>query len=79
MLLAVLHLLGPSVDAVLLLPLAWAASLVLADIMQRTIEGPSQALGRRLARHPSISRPDRVVRPVLARPSEPAPAAVRRS
>ncbi len=78
-LLAILHLLGPSVDAVLLLPLAWAASLVLADVMQRTIEGPSQALGRRLARHPSISRPDRVVRPVLARPSEPAPAAVRRS
>jgi peptidoglycan/LPS O-acetylase OafA/YrhL len=57
-LLAVIHLLGSSVDPVLLLPLVWAISIGLADLSQRFIEVPSHALGRRLARHPAISPPD---------------------
>jgi peptidoglycan/LPS O-acetylase OafA/YrhL len=57
-LLAVIHLLGSSVDPVLLLPLVWAISIGLADLSQRFIEVPSHALGRRLARHAAISPPD---------------------
>lgn len=71
-LLAVITLFGATVQPVLLLPLAWAISIGLAEISQRLVERPSQNLGRRLARHPMISRPDKAVEPV-ARPSEPAP------
>lgn len=62
-LLAVIHLLGNQVRPVLLLPLAWVISIVLADVFQRLIEGPSHRLGRRLARHPAIRRRDRIVAP----------------
>ena len=64
-LLAVVRLIGAKVDPFLLLPLAWLISIVWADVMQRFVERPSQSLGRRLARHPAIARPDRVVLPVL--------------
>ncbi|MEJ7797217.1 MAG: acyltransferase [Solirubrobacteraceae bacterium] len=73
-LLAVLHLLGAAVEPLLLLPLAWLLSIVCGDVLQRLVERPSHSLGRRLARHPAISRPEKAVKPVLPRPSEPSPA-----
>ncbi|HEV2776906.1 MAG TPA: acyltransferase [Solirubrobacteraceae bacterium] len=70
-LLAVVHLLGGAVEPVLLLPLVWVLSIVLADISQRFVERPAQGVGRRLAAHPAISRPDSGVGPVLAESSTP--------
>lgn len=70
-LLAVMHLLGGEIEPVLLLPLVWALSIALADVSQRLVERPSQGLGRRLAAHRMISRPESVGGSVLAESSTP--------
>ncbi|MDQ3632467.1 MAG: acyltransferase [Actinomycetota bacterium] len=62
-LLTVLHVFGGVVQPVLLLPIVWVVAIVLADVMQRVVERPSQNLGRHLAAHRAIASPTAVPAP----------------